>query len=187
MNDTLNHNDIEISIAETEEELNQAYRLRYQVFSLEEGDYRYADKEAEVFKDYTDNGKHPIFIAKYNKKIIGTGKVAFRKTEPFLGDEYYHYDLLAEMVGLHVDELMTCVALFERIALDTKYRNNGIATMMLNKMEEYSISQRIKYILIAVKSNKLELINLWKNKGFKVYTVSDYSGIYNFSLMYKEI
>ena len=61
---------ITIRVAETEAEKLAAYQLRYQVFSEELGDERYANHESKEFRDSDDVESSVLFIAVAELSLI---------------------------------------------------------------------------------------------------------------------
>lgn len=68
--------EIEIKLATTEAERHQAYHLRYQVFTREFGDERYADHVNEEFRDEDDGEQSHLVIAVAGDQVVGTFRVS---------------------------------------------------------------------------------------------------------------
>ena len=96
---------IRIEVATDERLKFSAYQLRYNVFSLEGNDNRYADVNQKIYLDKWD--AHPetqLLVALDNSSsVIGTLRYIPRRCGPYLGDESYAYDLVAEQLNLSID------------------------------------------------------------------------------------
>ena len=60
--------------------------------------------------------------------------------------------------------------LIDGLYVDIEYRNNGIATKLIEKT--LTITEKVDFIDINVMANNVEAINLYKNFGFNEFKIS---------------
>ena len=107
-----------------------AFRLRYEVFTEEQGDARYADHEQRMCCDALDNEQSQLLLAVTAEGIVGTSRLSFRSAGPFLSDESYRWDLFALELRETVHNLISSVALWDRGAVLPAFRRSGILSSM---------------------------------------------------------
>jgi len=117
---------IEIRLAVTPEEVHTALQLRYDVFTEEFGDERYADHSARIYRDQFDIPGALINIAVENDCIIGTMRVFERESGPYIGDEMHEWGKLAATLGKPEDEVIRGAVIVTRGAVARPFRRLGI-------------------------------------------------------------
>lgn len=160
---------IKISIAKTEEEFLQVYQLRYSVFATEQKDYRYANIQEQICIDKLDNSNHIIFIAAYKGKIVGTKRLAIRKNEVFIGDEFYDFKGLANHLKISLEELITSVAVLQKTVVHKDFRNIGVASQIYKSIVDYCFQNDFKILLVGVKASEQKVISSWLKKGWTIF------------------
>ena len=131
-------NSFKIKIAETDNELNQVYRLRYQhAYKDKKGaDATYALDHRKIYKDSYDNEKAKVIIALNNKnKIIGTVRLLLKKETNFPYDWCYDYNYIASYLAIPLESVYSRCALLDRGCVHPEYRGLGLYWEMLAYLE----------------------------------------------------
>ena len=116
-----------IRLATTQADRDAAFRLRYEVFTAELGDDRYADHEKRLFLDCDDDARNHLLIAELDDgTVIGTVRLTLLKDCRFIGYDAYGWDQLATVLGITLDALLPRVARLDRGAVAKPWRRTGI-------------------------------------------------------------
>lgn len=127
-----NHEAAKIIVARTAQDREAAYRLRYDVFCVEEGDYRYVDKARQVYIDDFDNLDSTLIICKSRQEgVVGTLRVNFRNRGEYFPDTLYSLDELAKMALIPFKDLLLHLAIVTRGAVAETWRRKGLMSAML--------------------------------------------------------
>jgi N-acyl-L-homoserine lactone synthetase len=122
---------VDILVARTSEHLNAAYKLRYEVFTLEQGRQDYADHHLEAWVDPLDRPQTSIIVAVADGEVIGTMRFVPRSTGEFLKEESYQLHLLSVPLGMATEELKERLGLIDRGVVRKDSRGRGLNRLML--------------------------------------------------------
>ena len=121
-----------IRIVLNEAEREQAFRLRYEVFTVEENDWRYVVEGR--FVDGMDTERARLVVALSGFDVIATSRLLLRSNGPFIHDEHYCWQALSEEMGIGRHELLDRVCLFDRTAVAAPFRGGGLYPKLLDFM-----------------------------------------------------
>ena len=94
-------------------------------------------------------------------------KNAFNRKDKFFC--YYNTDKKTEgFVIFSIDDIKRCIFI-ELMAIEEKYRNKGIGTSLINKLENYALKENINYIKVGTQLNNIEAQNFYIKNNFKHY------------------
>jgi RimJ/RimL family protein N-acetyltransferase len=142
----------EVSVVrvETDELKNEAYRLRYSVFSIEMGDHRYADHTKQIWSDPDDFAASNLFAAiDEHNQVVGTIRLTAYREHKFIAADQYHFDVLAGMLKLPVDNLLQRVARADRGVLAQSVRGTSVLNKLQDSMESYAVEKGLD-VLVGV-------------------------------------
>ena len=138
----------------SEEELQGAYRVRFQTLTLQNGDTRYADFEKKIYKDFTDEGNTRVYIAVSHTGggVLGTVRLTLREEygRPFTAEDFYNFPQLANDVGSTWRELLHKVALIERGGVLLEYQNKEVWKQLVRFALEDIKNSEAKIIVGAI-------------------------------------
>ncbi|MCA9091036.1 MAG: GNAT family N-acetyltransferase [Planctomycetaceae bacterium] len=97
---------VRIVIADTDALRESAFRLRYDVFFLENGDDRHADHTKKQWIDEDDIANSHIVVAlNEHEAAVGTSRVTFLRDHEFIASELYAFDRLAGVLNMATSQL----------------------------------------------------------------------------------
>lgn len=159
-----------IQIASSDSEREAALRLRYQVFTVEEGDVRYADHDRKIHSDICDSAINLIFIARDRPgDLAATLRLLVRKDGAFINEAAYKFDLLAATVNIELQELLMSICLIDRCVVAKEWRRKGVFSNLLDVAKQHATAVGIKVMLVAVKKTNAPIINLFRQRGWNFY------------------
>lgn len=91
-------------------------------------------------------------------------KNSFNKKDKF----FCYYNIDGKTIGFILfkkDDKNTIIV--ELMAIEQKYRNKGIGTRLLNKLESYAVKEDIEYIKVGTQLNNIEAQNFYIKNNFK--------------------
>ena len=95
---TNNTTEYRIAIAKSQEELDAAYQLRYQVFFEEGGDARYANNEVKHWRDENDVLDSTVFVATTpDENAVATTRQTCLKHREDIDNSVFRFDLPAKI------------------------------------------------------------------------------------------
>lgn len=168
--------DFEIKIAQTQDEIEAAQRLRFEVFYLESQDKSNLGQNKNLDIDKFDKiSKHLIVIDKNKNMIVGTYRLLF--------------GLDAKQIGFHSEKIFDISNIKKineqslelgRSCIHPDYRNSSVVNLLWNAIAWQVKKHNIKYIFgcprLGLTNSKevSEVFNLLKNKyyaqdKFRVY------------------
>ncbi len=159
---------VTIHIAETREELEQVYRLRYEIY-VEElhifGDS--ADHERQMLYGANDKGAR-ILYAKCGDELVGSMRLNLGKDAPFSEEleKTYNLDRFREVV----DDAQILV--LTRFMVKKAYRGSQIAYRMIERVAEISLKENIE---VTVCDCQPHLIRYYQRMGFRSYGCKVYN------------
>lgn len=180
--------EINVSLATTETQRRSAYRLRYAVFTEEEGDQRFADHDQKAFIDTKDNSSSYLLIATNNHdETIGTLRLDFRRDAPFLSDHIYRFDLLAVETGCTLEQVLDRTGLVTRGVVRKDYRGSGVFSQMIASADQLFREHTVTLIVGAIKSENRRSKAIFGQWGYAPYAVSRGGAPYEMELFYRKL
>ncbi len=166
---TIGERRFRFGFCDTPDELLAAQQLRYTVFTLEEGDERYADHERGTFSDDRDGPSANVLIAlDETDTCVATLRFSLRREGPFIGDDAYPYEELSEALGLPVDQVLFCAALVERGVVKKEFRRSGVFREMYAFGERWLQKEGIRVVLGAVMESKPDAARVQEKFGYQL-------------------
>jgi ubiquinone/menaquinone biosynthesis C-methylase UbiE/predicted GNAT family N-acyltransferase len=152
----------------------EAYRLRYEVFSLEKNIYLYADVNSGMYKDDLDDLEDTVLIVAFNDKreVIATSRVVpIRYTSSRDLAQSYNLDLLANKFGWSKEELLQTSVVLGRGVVAQTYRKQGVNSLMMDFVENYCLSQEIFLQILFVSVDNFPSLKLSLKRGYQVHDI----------------
>lgn len=166
----MNTPDIHIRKVFTKEERLAALKLRYEVFVEEYGDMRYAIPEEKLHRDAADNKHSCTLIAVDDMNtVVGTARFVPRRNGPYFGDDFYHYDVLANQICTTVDSVLARSGIISRAAVKREFRHAGVFRDMCSHLEGEAGADGIDYMVGAVDVSNSNALSIFQQLGYKVY------------------
>ena len=164
---------IVIKVAESEIERRQVYQLRYEVFTLELNDQRYADHEAKEFKDSDDVDGSILIVAKFENRVIGSVRLKPLKIRNFIGVEDYGFEQLAEFLAIETDQLLPIVGVLDRFVFVKDFRKGrALYRRLLDEWDNQAANCGVRVVVGAVNAGNSRLRNFYKRfLGYNEYPV----------------
>lgn len=158
---------MKISVVQNSESSLACYKLRFTVFSKEEGDFRYAKNEE--FKDAIDALQSTLVKCIVDDMVIGTARV-------------YPIEILSEEMvrNYKLNELpangstTTGTYVIDRVCVSKEFRKKGVYSKM-NKFIESSLPKN-SVVINAISVKKTGWINKYILMGYTRYSESTYKG-----------
>ena len=158
-----------IRVAESVEDREAARRLRYAVFTEEQGDDRYADHVDRTFGDAWDDDRSVLLGAWDGPELVGTARLALRRHGPYLLDDLYAWDRLACLVGPGVPD---GVGIVSRVCVAPPRRGRGVVSLLLDALTERAYRERCTALVLAVRVGNPRTA-VWERYGFQRYAQAD--------------
>lgn len=147
-----------------------AYQLRYDVFTLEQGDQRYANHNDKTYMDIWDTLPSNLIIAYINNyHIIGTLRLIERKYGPYLGEEGYQYDLLSKNLDVSKEFLLDKISILTRGVVAKDYRSLGVFSMMCDYANTLAVSMDSCISIAAIATDNSASKKFFGRLGYKFY------------------
>ncbi|MBT5230893.1 MAG: GNAT family N-acetyltransferase [Methylococcales bacterium] len=163
------NSDIQIHPAATPELQRQVYQLRYQVFSQELGDTRWANEVQKTYQDPYDNKRSILLMATQNQQTIATVRGIFRREGEYLSDAPFNFEKLATRFCKPVKHIKEHTCFVTRAAVLAPFRRQGLCEQLYCQLEDIAIAQGAKYCIADVASNKPHVQQLFLQQGFQRY------------------
>ena len=134
-----------VKLAETSAELEQAFRLRYEVFKLEQG--RMASLKSRIDRDeFDDYCSHLLVIDRETGRVVGTYRMQFGTTalagRGFYSEQEYEISGLRELAGKVLEVGRSCV--------DPAFRSGAVVAMLWEGIAEAHRRAGFRYMLGCV-------------------------------------
>lgn len=134
-----------VKLAENSAELEQAFRLRYEVFKLEQG--RMASLESRIDRDeFDDYCSHLLVIDRSSGRVVGTYRMQFGATA--LKGRGFYSEQEYEITGLR--ELAEKVLEVGRSCVDPAFRSGAVVAMLWEGIAEAHRRAGFRYMLGCV-------------------------------------
>lgn len=150
-----------IKIAETEQEITEAFQLRYKVFKSEQG--RLANMSAELSHvgidtdDFDKNCLHLIVQEKSTKLVVGTYRVQAGCTisdkTKFYSSQEYSIDKLESYTNSTLEYGRSCV--------DPDYRNGTVVSLLWSGIGALHTRTKMRYMLGCVSLETVDPMIGW--------------------------
>ncbi len=168
---------LKVKIARTEEDLNEAFRLRYEIFGEELGYINKNNFPDRIEKDNFDDLETTTnFVVKKNSETIGTVRLIENVGLPFNIEQYVDIDDLKKDENINIAEASRfCVRKNERFNVKHSF---SLCKLIIN----YAISRDITDIIVlsnSTKSKEGNTIKYFKNIGFYQFSDEIYYGKFN--------
>ena len=153
---------IVVATADTPKDIESALRLRYEVFTVEASDTRYANHVTRTYSDPTDTQRAKIVIARDGGTTVGTLRLTFRADGPFIANALYRFPLILCEPVTHPGANLTAIALVDRVVVHRSCRGRGILPRMLEHAVEHG-SARAAYML--AETYDARVLQAWRARG----------------------
>jgi GNAT superfamily N-acetyltransferase len=163
---------ITLETAQTAEDRHAAYKLRYEIFSEEYGDQRWANQSLKTYQDPYDIPQNPLIIARLNNEIIGTVRGVCRKHGIYLSDHPFAFDLLGKKLSISETSLHNRCMFITRAAVKAEFRRKSIFQVMFNKLESVAKENNTNILIADVEATKPRVQRLFEKFGFHIYQKS---------------
>jgi GNAT superfamily N-acetyltransferase len=164
---------IVVATADTPKDIESALRLRYEVFTVEASDTRYANHVTRTYSDPTDTQRAKIVIARDGGTTVGTLRLTFRADGPFIADALYRFPLILCEPVTHPGANLTAIALVDRVVVHRSCRGRGILPRMLEHAVELARARGCTYMVMAVAAASARMQSILDVRGWFSYHVSD--------------
>lgn len=155
--------DIQIGYAESEEDLQAVFRLRYEIYIQEMNlESESIDHESQMLTDpYDDNAR--ILYAAVDGEIVGTLRLHWGGTAPFAEEFYETYDLDRFESVVSPDQMVV----FTRFMVRKQYRGTLLPFQLLGAIAQYSLDKKVRLSFCDCQPH---LLNLYTRLGYRTYT-----------------
>jgi putative hemolysin len=147
-----------IKFATTPEEIEEALRLRYRIFNLEQGKGLETAKESGIDRDEFDEYcLHLIVVEKRTNAIVGTyrvhlGPVASRALG-FYSSREYKMDGLDAIASQTIEVGRSCVS--------PEYRNGAVVALLWSGISEILLRSKLRYLFGCVSLESVDPAAGW--------------------------
>jgi len=179
---------VEITLAKTEAEKREAYRLRYAVFTQEGGDRRYCVDESGEYRDALDdrNTTHILLARDAEGVLMATTRLALRSAGPFLHDSLYDWDALTHHTGIPAEAIRTLAGLADRGAVSPRFRGQRLYRTLVDHSCQLAHESGLKVVLGAVEQSNHAPAHHLNSLGFVTYSKARLNGA-TYLNFYREI
>lgn len=155
--------DIEIGYAESPEELQAVFRLRYEIYHQEMHiESTAVDHENRILKDAHDDTAL-ILYARVDGDIAGTVRLHWGGRAPFATEHVKTYDL-ERFLAVAAPEQMV---IFSRLMVRKQYRGTMLPLQLFGAIATYSLEKRVRLSFCDCQPH---LLNLYTRLGYRTYT-----------------
>jgi GNAT superfamily N-acetyltransferase len=152
--------EFEIKLAQTEEERQEVYRFRYQIYIEEMGRNVHANHDRKILTDWMDENAH-LFYVPYEGQVIGTARVNFKRDGPIELEE--EYDL--QRFNRYNDFIATT----SKFMIDPKHRKWKLTPLFLKFIYEFDRQNGIRIDFI---NTNPPLDDFYAHIGYRRYKSS---------------
>jgi hypothetical protein len=166
--------DYRIFVATTKDELEAAYRLRYEVFYEEGGDARYANHELRHWRDEDDGEFSKTLICQGVDGVpLGTVRLTWLRDHNFIASDVYDFGLLSSLVKIEELELKKNLARFDRAVVALSKRRSRVFFDLFNCVLRLAIENSTWILVGAANADSATQHQLWKKLGWKPYSEAE--------------
>ncbi len=154
--------DMQIRFAETQQERDAIYRLRYQIYIQEMG-YQFpsADHEHCMLTDGTSQ-RGRLLYAEADGEVVGTLRLQWGADAPFPPEEKFVYDLERFAPVVNPDQMI----ILTRFMTRADYRNSSVAMDLMKTMFAFCLDHGIQLCFLDCRPHH---INLYQSLGYRPY------------------
>lgn len=148
-----------VKIASTQEERNEIYKLRYEIYVKEIGlKQTYACHASETVSEPLDENAC-LFFAKIKDEVVGVCRLNYARHDDL---RFYSdiYDL-----DRHLEKNREETAIASKLLVKQSHRNTQVTYRILMEMYKNALSENIKYTFMDCAPTK-SLVNFYKKWGF---------------------
>lgn len=167
---------IVIKVAETESEKQAAFRLRYQVFTMELSDDRYANHETKEFRDSDDVESAVQIVATARDEVIGCVRLKALRNREFLGFEAYNLAKLGTLLDRSTEDLHSSIGCMDRGVVHPDYRGHKVIAKLMRKGEELASAMELDCLLGAPEVYNMAARKAYSKIGYVEYFVGTHNG-----------
>ncbi len=110
-----------------------------------------------------------IWVAEDEKMVVGTLRLVPRNTGPYLGDEFYGWTKLSEILGDSEANVQQNAVIISRGAIARSHRRSGLFSILCDVLEDRSRELGAKCILGVVAADNDPSLRLLGDRGYFVY------------------
>ena len=179
--------DLTVHIASSEQ-LTHAYHLRYQVFSEEMKDHRYADHANRVWRDEDDIPASQVVVAiDSSGGVVGTARLTPLRLHKFIGYEVYGFDVLARLLEISEEEVRAQVARLDRVVVSKPWRGRRVVHKLVSSVEDLAWNCGSTIVVGVPGAGNRRSRVTFQRLGYRDYPVSaEYRGFIA-QLIYKRL
>jgi GNAT superfamily N-acetyltransferase len=168
--------------------LTKAFQLRYEVFSEEMQDHRYANHKSREWRDEDDIQASTILVAvDSSENVIATARLTPLPLHEFIGHEAYGFDKLAALLEMRVDDLRLVVARLDRVVVSKLWRGRRVINKLISDLEQIALERGFTIIVGLVGVGNRRSIVMFGSLGYKEYpVVAEYRG-FTAQMLYKKL
>lgn len=149
---------IEIKLAETPEEKDAIFRLRYKIYVEEMKISLHADHEQRKIVDFLDKNGN-LFYAKTNGDIVATGRVNFGKDSPLELESEYEMERFGEY---YPNKVSTTT----RFMIEPEYRGSTVASRLIKELYNFGQQGGTEFDFINISPNNYQF---YRHMGYREY------------------
>lgn len=153
----------QVRYAETEDELQKIFRLRYEIYHKEMHlDSASVDHERQVLADAYDTTARLLY-ATVDGEIVGTLRIHWGGDAPFPEEFYETYDLSRFEPAVAPDQMVV----FTRFMVRKQYRGSLLPFQLLGAIAQFSLDKKVRLSFCDCQPH---LMNLYTRLGYRTYS-----------------
>lgn len=154
---------IVVGIAETVEDREEIYKLRYQIYHQEMGKQIKADQERQmIYDEYDENGY--LFYAKINSQVVGTIRLHIGTAADF-PSSIHDYFLLSQFQTYSPGRPILSYS--SRLMVAPRYRSSQVLNVLLAELYRFGLEREIPFNFCYCAP---QLVGLYEQIGYRRYT-----------------
>ena len=155
--------DIQVRYAESEDELQAIYRLRYEIYGQEMNlKSRAVDHQNKVLTDANDDTARILF-ATVDDELVGTLRLHWGGDAPFPAEFDETYDLKRFESVVSPDQMV----IFTRFMVRKQFRGTMLPFQLLGAIAKFSLEHNVRLSFCDCQPH---LLNLYTRLGYRTYT-----------------
>ena len=154
---------VSIGFAQSAEEREEIYRLRYRIYVEEMGRYRsIADHDKKQLTEADDHSSH-LVTALQDGRLVGTARFTWGGDAPFTDRVIEQYDLRPFRDSMPDDQMV----IGERFMIDPSLRGSDLLFRIFCLYMKFANERRIQ---LAFGDCEPHLLNVYQGLGYRAYT-----------------
>jgi predicted GNAT family N-acyltransferase len=155
--------DIQVGYAESEDDLQAIFRLRYEIYNQEMNkESASIDHEMEMLTDSSDDTARILYAA-VDGEIVGTVRLHWGGMAPFAAEFFETYELERFESVVSPDQMV----IFTRFMVRKQYRGTMLPFQLLGAIAQYSLDKKVRLSFCDCQPH---LLNLFTRLGYRTYT-----------------